>query len=311
MKTKTITLISVAVALIFFQSSSAFAQTTSSTPSSLQVLIETLKKQVAELQAKVEVQKKATSEAREAAGDVRETLSLIRELREGMSGEDVKVLQSILAADPEIYPEGKITGFFGTLTAKAVKRFQVKNGVAQVGKVGLQTLKKLNKELEKNPISEEDVPGEGKRKCAIVPPGHLIAPGWLRKNQPPIVPPCQKLPSGISTKLGTSTPPAVTSTDVTAPIISGVLATSTASSSSRILWNTNESATGKVWYGTSTPVAATGTTAMASVSSFAMNHDILLSGLSASTTYYFVAESADASGNITRAAESAFTTLAQ
>ena len=52
--------------------------------------------------------------------------SLVATLTQGTSGDQVKVLQAILAADAEIYPEGKITGFFGPLTAQAVKRFQKK-----------------------------------------------------------------------------------------------------------------------------------------------------------------------------------------
>ncbi len=48
-----------------------------------------------------------------------------RNLRYGMSGEDVKCLQEILFKEG-VYPEGKITGYFGPLTKKAVIKFQEK-----------------------------------------------------------------------------------------------------------------------------------------------------------------------------------------
>jgi len=54
-------------------------------------------------------------------------------LSAGMSGENVVALQEFLAAQPEIYPEGLVTGYFGSLTEKAVQRFQEKNGVVSGG----------------------------------------------------------------------------------------------------------------------------------------------------------------------------------
>ena len=41
-------------------------------------------------------------------------------------GPEVTKLQSLLAKDQSIYPEGSITGYFGSLTQKAVQRFQCK-----------------------------------------------------------------------------------------------------------------------------------------------------------------------------------------
>ena len=81
------------------------------------------------------------------------TLSFTRNLAGGMSGDDVKELQKILASDPVIYPEGLVSGYFGPLTQKAVIRFQEKYaadillpiGIAQgTGLVGPMTVKKLN-----------------------------------------------------------------------------------------------------------------------------------------------------------------------
>jgi peptidoglycan hydrolase-like protein with peptidoglycan-binding domain len=71
----------------------------------------------------------------------------------GVSGSDVKRLQEFLAEDPAIYPEGKVTGYFGALTLKAVKRFQEKYGIATpgdpgYGRVGPLTRAKLNSLVE-------------------------------------------------------------------------------------------------------------------------------------------------------------------
>ncbi|MFH0740036.1 MAG: peptidoglycan-binding protein [bacterium] len=44
----------------------------------------------------------------------------------GGRGYQIKTLQSWLSQDKTIYPEGKITGYFGQLTVAAVKRFQTK-----------------------------------------------------------------------------------------------------------------------------------------------------------------------------------------
>ncbi|OGZ17718.1 MAG: hypothetical protein A2Z78_00195 [Candidatus Nealsonbacteria bacterium RBG_13_36_15] len=49
-----------------------------------------------------------------------------RDLKLESQGEDVKSLQSCLAKDPQIYPEGEITGKFGEKTQAAVIRFQEK-----------------------------------------------------------------------------------------------------------------------------------------------------------------------------------------
>ena len=48
------------------------------------------------------------------------------DLKEGSTGKDVEALQQCLAKDPEVYPEGKITGEFGSQTKKAVILFQEK-----------------------------------------------------------------------------------------------------------------------------------------------------------------------------------------
>ncbi|MBP9669588.1 MAG: peptidoglycan-binding protein [Candidatus Pacebacteria bacterium] len=69
---------------------------------------------------------------------------ITRELDLGMANSDVTSLQTFLAADASLYPEGIISGYYGSLTAAAVVRFQAANGLAQVGRVGPQTRALLN-----------------------------------------------------------------------------------------------------------------------------------------------------------------------
>lgn len=62
----------------------------------------------------------------------------------GQTSANVTRLQTFMSANPSIYPEGRITGFFGMLTKSAVMRFQALYGFDQVGRVGPMTLAKLN-----------------------------------------------------------------------------------------------------------------------------------------------------------------------
>jgi ABC-type transport system substrate-binding protein len=48
------------------------------------------------------------------------------DLREGSTGKEVEELQKCLAKDPEVYPNGEITGYFGSKTKEAVIKFQEK-----------------------------------------------------------------------------------------------------------------------------------------------------------------------------------------
>jgi peptidoglycan hydrolase-like protein with peptidoglycan-binding domain len=72
---------------------------------------------------------------------------LTQELDPGMTNSDVTSLQTFLAGDRAIYPEGIVTGYFGGLTEKAVSRFQSANGLSPVGRVGPQTLSAINSQM--------------------------------------------------------------------------------------------------------------------------------------------------------------------
>lgn len=272
-----------------------FGQTAST--STIQELIQSLKQQIAQLKTQMDILNTQLETLRQTQLQIKTTLRLMKQLREGMSGDDVKLLQEILATDPEIYPEGLVTGYFGHLTGKAVKKFQQKAGIEQVGIVGPKTLSKINEILT-----------EGAGSSGKVPPGLLIAPGIREKlGFVPQPLPGQELPPGIAKKFK----PATTTPDTVAPIISDVAAISTTATSSKITWVTNEVSDSKAWYSTTSPFAIATSTPMVSSSNLVLNHDITISGLTASTTYYYLVTSADSSGNTATSSENSFTTLSQ
>lgn len=86
-----------------------------------------------------------------APSTVLASLEVNRPLKRGMSGADVRKLQSFLAQYPEFYPEGTITGYYGALTEGAVKRFQQYYGIVKsgspattgFGRVGPKTLTQM------------------------------------------------------------------------------------------------------------------------------------------------------------------------
>jgi phosphodiesterase/alkaline phosphatase D-like protein len=223
------------------------------------------------------------------------------------------------------------------LTAEAVKRFQRRHGFEQVGFVGPKTLRKLNELLQEHPLALEDRDDEdededegrmkdvqkqnkktakalgevfGKEVCAIVPPGHLIAPGWLKKHGKPLIPPCQVLPPGIAAKLGITVPAPTSTPDTAAPAIGGVAAQNLTANSAVIVWSTNEPATSKVYYGTISPLNLA-TASMTSQSALVTSHSVPLTGLNASTTYHYVVESKDGPGNTATSSPQSFTTASQ
>lgn len=286
----------------------SFAETTTSTDAITQ-----LKQKILGLQAQIlELQKQQQQV----------TLELLKTLQVGSSGDDVKTLQTLLAGDSDIYPEGKITGFFGPLTAKAVKKFQKKHGLEQVGFVGPKTLKKLNEVLRGTGLTMtmNDLRNlaSSTTPCAFVPPGHYIAPGWLKKmknehedgnnedsgddnengehgdrgNKFGLNFPCGQ---------GTTTPPVI---DTTVPVISNVNVASITQTGASITWTTNEPTRSKIAYGTSTAYAIeTGLS-----SSFASSFTQSLTGLTASTTYHFRITAKDPAGNMTSTGDMTFTT---
>jgi len=255
--------------------------------SQLMKQIETLKTQIAALQQQATLVKNTQTE-------IKQTLSMIKQLNVGSKGEDVKLLQKILATDPEIYPKGYITGFFGQLTKEAVKKFQQKAGINEEdGSVKDKTLSKINEILK-----------EGAGSSGKVPPGLLIAPGIKKKLgfQPQPLP-GQILPPGIAKKLG------LTATgDTLAPVISLISAINTTSSSAMISWKTNELANSKVFYDKTNPLVISNSTPKAVSSALVLDHSIAIFDLTASSDYYYVVSSTDVASNSTSSSQQWFKT---
>ncbi len=119
--------------------------------------------QIKVLMAKLEELQKQLATLR---GEVRDVIK--DGLREGVTDEDIKKIQEILATDSVIYPEGKVTGFFGPLTKEAVKRFQTRHGLEVTGVIDAET-----RDLLEEYLSE--------RHGGKIPPGLLRAPGIMKK----------------------------------------------------------------------------------------------------------------------------------
>jgi len=176
----------------------------------------------------------------------------------GSTGSDVTNLQTFLASDRNIYAEGRVTGYYGSLTRAAVVQFQINYGISPVGVVGPVTLAKIN---------------------------NVINAGY-----------------GI---------------DVYAPTIYNN-AVQKSSNSATFTWNTNELAHGKVYYSTSpfsmseavgnfsAPFIFGGSVMTAN--NVQSSQSVTVINLQSSTTYYYIVEAQDASGNVTVTLQSSFTT---
>lgn len=112
---------------------------------------------------------------------------------------------------------------------------------------------------------------------------------------------CFKIPYGITKKLknfmGTTTP------DIIAPTISSITVGTLTPISAVVSWNTNELATGKLYFGTTTPPILS-----VSTTTLSLAHSFILTGLTASTTYNLILESADVASNIATSTGPSFTT---
>jgi len=95
--------------------------------------------------------------------------------------------------------------------------------------------------------------------------------------------------------------------DTTGPVISNIQSTSITSSGVTITWETDDSATSLVEYGTTSEYGSTSTT---DTSADNTSHSITLSGLDGGTDYHFRVISADALVNSSTSGDNTFTTVA-
>jgi len=295
---------------------SASAQTSTST---LATQVQSLLIQIQALQSQLDTLNKQKGAVK---SELKQTINLTRQLARGMSGEEVALLQEVLAADSSVYPEGLVTGFFGQLTEKAVRKFQQKHGLDQIGEVGPKTRNALLAYVTGLSTSTAALPPGLAKKFGSIASTTDIS-GAISGFKATV---CHKgttlsvgvpaLPAHLAhgdkvgpcgAPIATTTPPATTTPDTVAPVISNLSASTTASTSAVVSWSTNENADGIVWYSTTTPLATSTATKLEN-STLQMSHSMSLAGLSATTTYYYKVSSKDAVGNTTMSNEASFTT---
>ena len=98
-----------------------------------------------------------------------ELQALTRGLSIGSKGDDVKILQQFLKDQGEsIYPEGKVTGYFGQLTLKAVQKFQEEQEIAQKGVAGYGFVGPKTRAVINEMIVGEDVSADADAEDASV-----------------------------------------------------------------------------------------------------------------------------------------------
>jgi murein L,D-transpeptidase YcbB/YkuD len=129
---------------------SATATTTTNVTTNTTALIAQLQAQIAVLTAQL-----ATMHQTIAAFQINAPL------HQGMSGEDVRTLQEVLATDSNLFSQGNVTGFYGPLTAKAVAHMQTHFGLDSVGFVGPLTLEKINELLKMHDATSTESLSEG------------------------------------------------------------------------------------------------------------------------------------------------------
>lgn len=165
--------------------------------------------------------------------------------------------------------------------------------------------------VEKREAEDDDDNGRKKKgsKCWTAY-GHLIAFGWLKKNNPIEIGEDCYLPFGIAKKFrggrnASTTPPFA---DTTAPTIYNIVVNPNFVKAT-ISWTTNEKSDSTVFLGTATPVnIQSSTTKSITLGSKTLNHKVVINDLATSTTYHAVVRSRDASGNTATSSEFSFTT---
>lgn len=155
--------------------------------------------------------------------------------------------------------------------------------------------------------------------------GHLIAPGWIKLNGAVTAADMSgrcHIPNGIANKFQNEdrthddrdnenrNNEDRDAHDTLAPVISAIV-TQTTGSAAEIRWSTNERSDAKIFVSTSTPASKTASTTRIAVrNEMTKNHDVTISNLSASTTYYALIEVRDNAGNATTSGQFSFTTQA-
>ena len=279
-----------------------------------QEIVESLKAQIAELVVQIaELTQQLTVLQGETVPEVQAQVLFSAPLFLGMRNEEVRKLQEILAQDPEIYPEGLVTGYFGLLTHTAVVRFQEKYAdeilepiglPAGTGFVGERTLTKLNELYAASTAQEEPA---SKEQAGEEEPQPLVEEEIIPSEGPVVeekeADETPLPPTGGGGGDGDSPPPAA---DTTAPVaIDDLAASSPTTSSITLSWTapgddgtTGTAASYDVRYATSTITDANWSDATQAIGAptpqvAGSSETFTVSGLSSGTTYYFAIKASD------------------
>jgi len=206
-----------------------------------------------------------------------QTPTLTRSLSVGMSGADVSALQTFLSQNNTIYPQGLVTGYYGFLTQSAVSNFQSRNEIDPVGAVGPVTLPILNLQIQNGMAN-----AEGSRLTSNT---NNAAAVYVAANSSY---------NANSTYTGT-----------VAPVITGISINAGRNSAS-VSWNTDQAATGVVYYNTSplnlntslTNVSVSGGYNAMTDTMFRTYQSVTLPNLAPNTVYYFMVYTTDQAGNV-------------
>ena len=123
-----------------------------SSAAQIQAMIAQLMQQVQQLQAQLQTMQGSTganqsTSLSSSVGDVQASVeagcAINANLGYGSRGNSVSLLQNVLHADGS-YPEGLVTGYYGSLTTAAVKQFQQNHGIAATGSVDGPTAALVN-----------------------------------------------------------------------------------------------------------------------------------------------------------------------
>lgn len=311
--------VALAVGVGMIVPSLAFADT-----SSISALLE----QIKSLQAKILELQKQQQEVVQQQQEIFAALTV--EMQEGSTGDQVTKLQQLLASDPELYPERVVSGYFGRLTALAVKRFQQKYGISPVGRVGPLTLRKFNEiyghhassssggawdKRDDDKKKEKDRDDDISLEDLVYRMGKVVLCHKPGKNNRTIYVAIPSITSHLkhgdafgACKGGSNgnNGSASTTPDTVAPVITSVAASGVSATGATVNWTTNENTTSQVEYGATNSYGTLTTVNNALVTA----HGVALTGLTANTMYHYRVWSRDVAGNTGVSGDQTFTTSA-
>lgn len=227
--------------------------------------------------------------------ELKESIVLANDLKEGMTSDEVRALQEVLATDPSIYPANLNTGYFGPLTKEALRKYQIKHGIlGEDGRVGMKTRAVINGEVSKEEF-----------RCKAW--GQMIAPGQLKKRLGKVefdLSRCGKVPQGILNQLNTSN---VISDISGKGIVISKFKIEVSDDEAEIKFNTNKPTKATLWFETGATVDKDDSESLVH-SAFKTEHEFKLKNLTSNSRHSFVIDVSDRAGNTLSTGNMAFAT---